>query len=76
MKATKTWSVTFEGALDEGARKALEAADDLGGIRADGAGRHRVVATGATAEAAIGRVRKALDGHGSFSGFRAEAAGE
>jgi hypothetical protein len=76
MKATKTWSVSFEGSLDEGARRALESAPDVGDVTSDGDRRHRVLATGATAEAAIGRVRAALDAHGPFSGFEAEPAGE
>jgi hypothetical protein len=76
MKATKTWSVRFEGSLDEGARRVLESAAGVGDVTSDGDRRHRVLANGATAEAAIARVKATLDAHGSFSGFEAEPSGE
>jgi hypothetical protein len=72
VKATKTWSVRFEGALDDAAREALDASPELGTVATDGRGRHRIVATGATAEEAIRRVRAAVDGRGELSGFEAE----
>ncbi|HSD77095.1 MAG TPA: hypothetical protein VLA98_06805 [Solirubrobacteraceae bacterium] len=74
MKATKTWNVRFEGSLDADARSALESAEQVGGVTSESGGRHRVRSTGATAEEAVRRVREALDGHGSFSGFDAEPA--
>ena len=70
MKATKSWSVTFEGVLDDGARDALNAAAELGTLKSDG-NRHRIVATGATGDVAIGRVREALGGGRGLSGFQA-----
>ena len=70
MKATRRWSVTFEGILDDGGRDALNAAAELGTLDSDG-NRHRIVATGATGDVAIGRVREALGGGRGLSGFEA-----
>jgi hypothetical protein len=77
VKATRIWTVTFEGTLDDAAREALEAASDVvGPPAAAGPGRNRVRATGATPDEAVRRVRAALDGRGSFGAFAAEPADE
>jgi hypothetical protein len=75
VKATRRWTVTFEGTLDDAARDALNAAPELETVNSDGK-RHRIVATGATGDVAIGRVREALGGGQGLSGFQAAPVDE
>ena len=76
MKATRKWTITFAGPLDDDARRALDEAADTGTVSTDERGRHRIESTGASAEVAIGRVREALGARADVAAFEAEPVEE
>jgi hypothetical protein len=63
------WRVSFSGPLNDAAKGDLAGVDaDYEGTRQ---GEHSATIEAPNAEAAVSRIRRAVDPHGAFSGFAA-----